>query len=145
MSVFKILEGKAASAPSAIVSVEPDTSVSDAVSSMSKHRIGAVLVMEGDAVRGILSERDVMHLLAKKGAEALSGPVSGAMTKALTTCSKTDSVDRAMSLMTEGRFRHLPVMDGDTLLGMISIGDVVKRKIEDAEHEVEDLKGYIAS
>ena len=145
MSVSTILASKGEAAPSSLVTVEPATSVSDAVSLMSKNRIGAVLVMENEAVRGILSERDVMHLIAREGAGALDKPVSEAMTKKLVTCTRSDTVDHAMSVMTQGRFRHLPVMDGDRVLGMISIGDVVKRKIEDAEHEVEDLKGYIAS
>ena len=145
MSVFQILEAKRGDGPGEVVSVDSETSVVDAVSLMSKHRIGAVLVMDGGRIAGILSERDVMHLIARDGAGALSEPVTGAMTSKLVTCPKSESVDRAMSLMTEGRFRHLPVMDGDDLIGMISIGDVVKAKIERAEHEVEDLKGYIAS
>ena len=144
MSVFNIL-GHKDGAPPAIVSVASDTEVVAAVELMSQNRIGAVLVMDDGAVRGILSERDVMHLIAKRGVEALTSPVSEVMTKDPVTCSKTDSVDRAMAVMTEGRFRHLPVVDGDELIGMISIGDVVKRKIEEAEHEVQDLKGYIAN
>ena len=144
MSVSNIL-GRKDGAPAEIVSVGSDTDVVSAVELMSKNRIGAVLVMDDGAVRGILSERDVMHLIAKRGVEALSSAVSDVMTKDPVTCGKTDSVDQAMSVMTEGRFRHLPVVDGDRLIGMISIGDVVKRKIEEAEHEVEDLKGYITN
>ena len=145
MLISQILESKGGNGPGEIVSVESATKVADAVASMSKHRIGAVLVRDGDGLSGILSERDVMHLIARKGPDALALSVSDAMTKKIVICSRSDSVDQAMSAMTEGRFRHLPVVDGDELLGMISIGDVVKAKIEQAEHEVEDLKGYIAS
>ena len=146
MSVFHILEAKErAGAPSEVVSVETGSSVADAVALMSKHRIGAVLVRDGESIAGILSERDLVHLIARDGAEALGLDVAEAMTKDLVTCTRTDTIDHAMSVMTEGRFRHLPVMQDGRLIGMISIGDVVKRKIEDAEHEVENLKGYIAS
>ena len=145
MSVFHILEAKSSDGPSEVVSVEATTSVSDAVALMSKHRIGAVLVRQDSDIAGILSERDVMHLVARSSADALAMPVSKAMTKKLVTCAKTDTVDHAMNVMTQGRFRHLPVMENGELLGMISIGDVVKAKIEEAEHEVEDLRSYIAS
>ena len=145
MFVRTILENKGRDgAPGVIRSVTPGTSVAEAVSVMSRHRIGAVLVLDGDTIRGILSERDVVHLVGRGGAEALGSPVENAMTPDPVTCAPGDGVDRAMAVMNERRFRHLPVVEGGRLVGMISIGDVVKAKIDEAEREAATLKDYIA-
>lgn len=129
-----------------VFSVATSATIAELVEMLAKHNIGAVLVVddEGRAI-GIISERDVVRQLARSSEGIMSKPVSALMTKALKTCKPTDTLDTVMSIMTRGRFRHLPVMENDRLVGIISIGDVVKRKIEEAEHESEALREYIAS
>ena len=129
-----------------VVTVLDSIRVEDAVRVMDERRIGAVVVLnDAGAVRGILSERDVMHRIGREGAAALWARVSECMTERLVTCVPTDTVDGVMTTMTQRRIRHLPVIEQDNLAGMISIGDVVKRRIDQAEHEVADLMEYIAS
>ena len=141
MSVASMLVGK----PKNIIKVQPDDSVMDAVGLLTKHRIGAVIVCdENDGVKGILSERDIVRDIAREGPSVLNGPVSKCMTNKVISCRSTDSVDRVMELMTDNRFRHLPVIDSGNLMGIISIGDVVKSKIEQAEKDAQDMRDYIA-
>ncbi|MEQ8965431.1 MAG: CBS domain-containing protein [Azospirillaceae bacterium] len=141
MNVRDILKSKG----DAVESVAPDTRVADALATMDTKRIGAVVV-SGDsrAVDGILSERDVVRALARKGPSALDGPVSAIMTAEVVCCSAADSVQWLMERMTEGRFRHLPVVVDGALAGMISIGDVVKARLAEIEAEAESLRDYIA-
>jgi len=94
---------------------------------------------------GILSERDIVHQIAKNGASALDQPVTTCMTRSIKSCSREDTVNDIMGIMTAHRIRHMPVIDQGTVVGIISIGDVVKRKIEEAEYEAETLKAYIAT
>lgn len=144
MYVESILKGKGAN----IISVKPADTVADTAKVLARHRIGAVLVCDGDGdgeLAGILSERDIVRGLAETGSAILEGPVSALMTRRVVTCSPGDSVDGVMAKMTEGRFRHLPVMSGGSLVGVISIGDVVKERIAETEHEAEALKAYIAT
>ena len=141
MSVAAMLVGK----PKNIIKVGPDDSVMDAIGLLSSHRIGAVIVCdENDGVKGILSERDIVRDINREGPSALNNPVSNCMTDKVISCRSSDSVDRVMELMTNNRFRHLPVIDKGNLVGIISIGDVVKRKIEQAEKDAQDMRDYIA-
>lgn len=142
MKVEKILQSKGAD----IFAVRPGDSVVDAVRLLNEKNIGAVVVCgeNGEAV-GILSERDVVRRLGQKGADALDMRVSDCMTANPFTCSPDDSLDDLMSKMTDKRIRHLPVTSNGRLIGVVSIGDVVKRKIEQAENEAAALKEYIAT
>lgn len=112
---------------------------------LSSKRIGAVLVMDGERLLGILSERDIVKTIGLTGAEALTQTVREVMTSRIVTCHMNDSVDELMDKMTEGRFRHLPVVENDRLVGIISIGDVVKHRIAETVMETEALRLYIAN
>jgi len=128
-----------------IVTVGPDEAIDTVSRTLAKHRIGAVLVLDdGGRPLGILSERDIVRGVAQEGSGILQQPASTLMTRDLVTCRGTDTVAQVMALMSERRIRHLPVMDGDRLVGLISIGDVVKARLDDAELEVESLRGYVA-
>lgn len=128
-----------------IISCDVATRVSDAVSMLAGKRIGALPVMEGGKVAGIISERDVIYCLAERGQSALDLKVGDIMTSPAVTVEPTTPVDDALSLMTKRRFRHFPVVDGDTLVAFISIGDLVKSKIDEVEHEAAALRDYIAT
>lgn len=130
---------------SAVFSVGPNEVVSTAVSMLSDKRIGAVLVIENDQVRGVFSERDIIHALSRAGAGVMSQPVKDFMTTDVFTCRRGDTIDHLMGLMTQKRIRHLPVIEEGKVVGMISIGDVVKFRIAEAEAETDALKSYIAS
>ncbi|MDT7952333.1 MAG: CBS domain-containing protein [Acetobacteraceae bacterium] len=128
-----------------ILSVLPQTSVADAVQTLAINRIGAVLVVaEAGELLGILSERDIVRSLAENGAGTLDRPASDLMTSNVITATPQTTVAEAMEMMTDGRFRHVPVIDGGKLVGLVSIGDVVKAKIAEAEHEVDSLRSYVA-
>jgi CBS domain-containing protein len=128
-----------------VSSVAPTTTIAELVQQLAAKRIGAVLVMDADAqILGILSERDIVGSLAANGASTLGMTAGDLMTRSVKTASPRISVAEAMSIMTEGRFRHLPVVEGGVLLGIISIGDVVKARIMQQEHEVDSLKAYVA-
>lgn len=128
-----------------IISVTGDRPLIDCVQVLRKHRIGAVLVMDGGALSGVLSERDIIRGLANDGGDILTQPASTLMTKEVISCSPDIDLLAALELMTNNRIRHLPVMQGETLLGVVSIGDLVKGRIQESELEAEALKGYIAS
>lgn len=128
----------------AVVTIEATARLADAVGLLDAKGIGALLVMEGQQVAGVLSERDVVRALARGGAESLGQPVSALMSAPVVTVSPTDSVESAMALMTERRFRHLPVVEGGALVGIVSIGDLVKCRIDEACREAAALKDYIA-
>lgn len=128
-----------------IISVRPTDTVSDAAKILSQHRIGAVLVIDDlGHPSGILSERDIVRCVAAQGPVALDKRASELMTRDIVTCQPTDTVAQVMAQMTQGRFRHVPVMEDGRLIGVISIGDVVKARLDDAEMEVESLRGYVA-
>jgi CBS domain-containing protein len=141
MTVKSILESKGRE----IVSVKPDATLADAVKLLSTRKIGAVLVMNGPTLDGILSERDIVRVLGDRGAAVLDEPVRSVMTRKVVSCKPTDSVGALMEKMTTGKFRHLPVIDDGKLVGLISIGDVVKRRVSDIEHEQEAMRDYIAT
>lgn len=129
-----------------VVTVEPDTLVSAAAQILNENHIGAALVRDSSGkIVGVLSERDIVRGVAVNRETCLSMMVRDLMTHPVISCSPNDSIDRIMELMTERRIRHLPVMQGDTLLGIISIGDVVKQRISEIEYESEALKQYIAA
>ena len=139
MVVEKILKGK----PSVMATVGTDTSLSDVCALLTERRIGAVPVMDGVALVGILSERDIVHVLASHGVKALELKVSDAMTRSVKTTTLQTTVEQAMAAMTAGRFRHLPVMEAGRLVGIVSIGDVVKARLDEQQYEVENLRSYV--
>lgn len=130
-----------------VIAVAEAATVCDAAKMLAEKRIGVVLVKSAHApLIGILSERDVVRAVAADGAEALSRPVSSYMTRNVATCCETDTVEDLMEMMTRGRFRHVPVMDGDkALCGLISIGDVVKSRIAETLNEANSLRDYISA
>ncbi|WP_042695200.1 CBS domain-containing protein [Azospirillum sp. B506] len=128
-----------------IVSAAPDDTVAAVARLLTEHRIGAVLVMDDDGQPvGILSERDIVRAIARDGAVALDRPAADLMTRELITAAPDDTVADMMAVMTERRIRHVPIVESRRVVGVISIGDVVKARIDDAELEVESLRGYVA-
>lgn len=130
---------------STVFSVGPDETVAAAVAVLSGKRIGAVLVTRDDQVLGVFSERDVINALSRVGAGIMTQPVKDFMSTDVVTCRRGDTIDHLMGLMTDKRIRHLPVIEDGKVVGMISIGDVVKFRIAEAEAESDALKSYIAS
>ena len=126
-----------------IMSVPPDAKMSEAIKLLSERRIGAVLVMSQGRIDGILSERDIVRVLGERGAAVLEEPVSAVMTRKVVSCRPNDTVSAIMEMMTLGKFRHLPVLDGERVVGLISIGDVVKWRVQEYENEQEALRTYI--
>jgi CBS domain-containing protein len=126
-----------------ILSVEPDAKLSAAVKILSERRIGAVLAMSGGRIEGILSERDIVRVLGERGAAVLDEPVSAVMTRKVVSCREKDTVSSIMERMTTGKFRHLPVVEDDKVVGLISIGDIVKWRVKEFENEQEALRDYI--
>ncbi len=126
-----------------ILSVEPDAKLAAAVKILGERKIGAVLVMSQGRLEGILSERDIVRVIGERGAAALEEPVSQVMTRKVVTCKETDTVAELMEMMTTGKFRHLPVTDNGKVVGLISIGDIVKRRVQEYESEQEALRDYI--
>ncbi len=141
MLVQQILAGKA---NTDVLTVRPDSLVSDAVKILSDKRIGTVVVSaDGAAPDGILSERDIVRELGKRGPSCLDEAVSGMMTPRPITCGVGDSADEVLATMTEGRFRHLPVVRDGAMIGLISIGDVVKARLSELAMEKDALEGMI--
>lgn len=126
-----------------VISCEVSTSVREAVSLLSEKRIGAIPIMEGGRVVGIFSERDVIYRLADEGDTCLGRQVGHVMTTPAITVDPSTSVVEALSLMTSRRFRHLPVVHNGDLRGFVSIGDLVKSRLDEIEHEAEALREYI--
>jgi CBS domain-containing protein len=129
-----------------VFTVTPGTSVAQLSQQLSTRRIGSVLVLDGEgAVAGIVSERDLVRALASHGAKAMELEARQVMTRDVITCDPDDSIDQVMQTMTRGRFRHLPVVRHGELLGLVSIGDVVKARLEETKYETEALKAYIVA
>jgi CBS domain-containing protein len=124
-------------------SIAPDASVLDAIRLMAEHHIGALLVMEGRQLAGIISERDYARKVVLKGRSSTSTTVREIMSSPVVTAEPGQTVDDAMRLMTGRRIRHLPVVRNGAVVGVVSIGDLVKSVIEDQRHTIEDLKSYI--
>lgn len=141
MQVHHILKLKA---DDAVVTVSPDTTVRDAAQILAKRKIGTVVISEdGQAPLGILSERDIVREVAKTGAVALTEKVDQHMTKKLITCSRADSADAVLATMTQNRFRHMPVMEGKVMVGLITLGDVVKARLSELSMEKDALENMI--
>jgi CBS domain-containing protein len=126
-----------------IQSVEPDAKLSAAIKTLAERKIGAVLVMSKGRIEGILSERDIVRVLGARGAAVLDEPVSEVMTRKVISCKQSDTVAAIMEMMTSGKFRHLPVLEGEKVVGLISIGDIVKWRVQEYENEQEALRDYI--
>lgn len=142
MSVSHILGGKSRD----IITAKSTEAVQDVAAKLAQHKIGAVVVVDdAKSILGIISERDIVRLIATQGPGALSSHAGDLMTRNVRTCKMGDSESELMALMTQHRIRHLPVVDNGKLIGMISIGDVVKFRIEAIEREAEDMKAYIAT
>ena len=141
MTVAAILKQKGID----VARVSPSATVAEVVQQLTARRIGALLVMDSAGqVLGIVSERDVMRSLAEQGARTLEMTAAQLMTTELHTAGPSTTVAEVTAMMTAGRFRHMPVMDGNRLLGIVSIGDVVKARLSQQDHEVDSLKAYVA-
>ncbi|MCR9134946.1 MAG: CBS domain-containing protein [Alphaproteobacteria bacterium] len=142
MTVKAILDQKGRD----VITVTQDLSVAEIGKTLSKHRIGAVVVVDSaDRICGIVSERDIVRAIAETGPSILDEAVSRVMTTAVKVCDESQTVNQVMETMSSGRFRHLPVETDGKIGGMISIGDVVRKRIEQIEREAEEIKAYIAS
>jgi CBS domain-containing protein len=142
MTVRAILDSKGHD----VLTIRPDSSLRDAVQLLAEHRIGAVVVTDSvGQVAGILSERDVVRVIGKDGPGRLDDAVSTVMTAKVITCNGTETVHEVMELMTGGRFRHIPVVERGRLVGIISIGDVVKYRVAEMERESQTMREYIMS
>jgi len=128
-----------------VVSIPAEATLKQAADLLGEKRIGAIVVADKNGLAGILSERDIVRAVSKFGKDALGKPVAETMTRNVITCAPSDTVDHLMGVMTGGRFRHVPVLDKGEMVGLVSIGDVVKYKIAETEMEAEQLKIYIAT
>ena len=127
-----------------VVTIELGATLGETVQLLAEKRIGAALILGADRrIAGIISERDVVWALAAGGAAALDLPVSRAMTRNVETCNEGEAVSSIMERMTEGRFRHMPVVDQGRLVGIVSIGDIVKHRVHEMEHESRAMHDYI--
>ena len=142
MNVASILKWKGRN----VLTCKPTDTMLGVAQILAKHRIGCiVLVDDENSVAGIVSERDIVLAIAKSGSDVLDEPVSQCMTKEVITCRESDTINSLMSEMTSRRFRHLPVVEGGELVGLVSIGDVVKERIAEAEMEAAAMREYIAA
>lgn len=141
MNVQMILGDKGAE----VATIGADATVGDAVRILGERRIGALPVVDGDQVSGIMSERDVIYCLRDHGAEVLNWPISRVMSSPAITVDPSTDVLSALALITQRRVRHLPVVSGGRLVGIVSIGDLVKHRIERIEHEAAAMREYIQS
>ncbi|MCC7253126.1 CBS domain-containing protein [Hyphomicrobium sp.] len=142
MNVSSILKSKGR----AVSTVRPNATLLDVTKKLAPKKIGAVVVVgENGHVAGIISERDIIRAVSEHGAQALSMMVSEVMTRTVVACQETSELDELMEMMTKGRFRHLPVIEDDALVGIISIGDVVKYHIAEVQMEVSAMRNYLAT
>lgn len=129
-----------------VVTMEPSATLEAAIATLAEHRIGALVVLGADRrVIGILSERDVVRTFAEFGADALTKRVAQVMTREVMTCGEADTAVAIMERMTTGKFRHIPVVEKDRLVGIVSIGDIVKHRLSEMELESAALRDYIHS
>lgn len=142
MTVEHILAGKGRT----VVTIEPERTLFETARLLSEKRIGAVVVSDAEhAVLGIVSERDIVQALAKGGPSALQEPVSQHMTAKVITCTGRSAIRELMQLMTENKFRHVPIVENGRLTGIVSIGDIVKHRLAEIESEHQALRDYIAT
>jgi CBS domain-containing protein len=140
MTVRSILDSKGHH----VEGMQPGAKLSAAVKMLGEKKIGAVLVLNmAGNIEGILSERDIVRVLSERGAEVLDEPISNVMTRKVVSCRPSDTVAALMEMMTIGKFRHLPVVEDGKVVGIISIGDIVKRRVQEYEKEQEALRDYI--
>ena len=140
MTVRTILDSKGHH----VESIQPGAKLAEAVQLLGEKKIGAVLVLNmAGSIEGILSERDIVRVLSERGAGVLDEPVNAVMTRKVVSCRSSDTVAGIMEMMTMGKFRHLPVTDGERVVGVISIGDIVKWRVREYEQEQEALREYI--
>jgi CBS domain-containing protein len=140
MTVKTILAAKGGD----VVSIEPTANLATAAKMLAARRIGAVVVLGASGrLTGIISERDIVRVLAERGAAALQEPVGQVMTREVATCDESESVGSIMERMTAGKFRHMPVVTMDRVIGLVSIGDVVKNRLAEMESETEAMRDYI--
>ena len=140
MTVSIILAGKGRD----VVTIEPNASLADAVRLLADKRIGAAVILGADRyIAGIISERDIVRALAERGASALDEPLSRSMTRKVETCTEGEAVANIMERMTAGKFRHMPVVDQGRHVGIVSIGDIVKQRVHEMEHESRAMRDYI--
>ena len=140
MTVRAILDAKGHQ----VETVQPGAKLSAAVKLLGEKKIGAVLVLNmAERIEGVLSERDIVRVLSERGAEVLDEPISNVMTRKVVSCRQSDTVGDIMETMTLGKFRHLPVVEDGKVVGVISIGDVVKWRVQEYEREQEALRDYI--
>lgn len=141
MNVGTILGHKAGGAD--VITIESDRTLEDAIARLVEHNIGSLVVMEGEKLAGILTERDILRVSAGGGDKLATTRVVDAMTKELIVGETSDAVDYVMGIMTKNRIRHLPIVENDQVCGMISIGDVVKVQLQQTEYENRHLREYI--
>jgi CBS domain-containing protein len=140
MTVSMILAAKGGD----VITIEPTATLAAAAALLTENRIGALVIRgAGGRVAGILSERDIVHALAARGRQALDEPLGQAMTRDVVTCAPDDEINSLMERMTTGKFRHVPVVEGVRLVGIVSIGDIVKQRVDEMERESEAMRGYI--
>ena len=142
MIIANILKVKGRSVSTA----RPDDTVQEIANRLAQRKIGAIVIVgSGGAVAGIISERDLIRVIAQRGVQALNMAVSDVMTRDVIVCTEATPVDEIMETMTNGRFRHLPVVEEGALVGIVSIGDIVKHHIAEVELEVSAMRGYFAT
>ena len=144
MHISDILRYKQSAGRAEIDTIAPTETVTTLLSSLAQHNVGALIVVDGDRVLGIVSERDIVRRIAEHGATLLDAPVSQIMTTSVLSCSSQDSVDSIAETMTERRVRHMPVIDDGELVGIVSIGDVVSSRIRQLEQDRGQLEHYIS-
>jgi CBS domain-containing protein len=142
MTVAAILAAKGRD----VATITGDRLIVDAVAQLAQRKIGALVVVEGrDRIAGIISERDIVRAAARKGTAMFQDRVDSIMTSVVSTCTESETINEVMARMTRGRFRHMPVASNGRLVGIVSIGDVVKARIEQVEREAEEMRTYIAT
>ncbi len=145
MNIADVIRHKESASGAEVFTITPTDTVSDLVAALAEHNVGALVVVDSDEVAGIVSERDVVRRIASHGAQALDSTVGEIMTTAVVSCASTDAVDSIAETMTQRRVRHMPVIDDGTLIGLVSIGDVVSSRIRQLEQDRGQLEQYISS
>jgi CBS domain-containing protein len=142
MNIGQILKAKGR----AVATARPDTPLIEIATKLAQKKIGAIIIVgDNGKVAGIVSERDIIRKLGERGPSVLDEPVSLSMTANVISCSETSTLDEIMEIMTQGRFRHVPVIEDGALVGIVSIGDVVKNHIAEVEMEVTAMRGYFVT
>jgi CBS domain-containing protein len=142
MNIAQILKSKGR----AVATAPPDATLSEIIAKLAQKKIGAVVIVgDNGEVVGILSERDIIRQLGEHGAAALKDPASKSMTSSVISCQETSTLEEMMELMTQGRFRHVPVIEDGSLVGIVSIGDIVKHHVAEVEMEVTAMREYFAT